>query len=268
MTSMSVRPLSKPPLDVPRGPVAKIVVSPWMWTAVTCLLLGLSGGIRFWREWQFSNLVAKSEVILFPLNDLPRDLQSWHASEGMETQLDPEVAKFAGSVEHIIRSYLDEKTGDQASTLVLYGLAIRTFGHMPDFCYPAAGYELVKGPTDRTITVPGVDVPVQYRWAIYMKRVNGVSRYEEAYHTFLHDGEWVSDIQGRWKSFRHKPGVFKIQIARPVTTLSEDSDGPCQGLLSDLVREISTRVAQAQSRRTTASAPSPATPPPGEKKAR
>jgi hypothetical protein len=213
-------------------------------------------------------LTAKSQVTLFPLNELPLKLQNWRANEGEEAQLDPEVAKFAGSVEHIIRNYLNEKTGDQASTLVLYGLAIRTFGHLPDLCYPAAGYQLVKGPIDRTITVPGVDVPVQYRWAIYMKRVNGVSRYEEAYHTFLHAGEWVSEIQGRWKSFRYKPGVFKIQIAHPVTTLTEDSEGPCQGLLSDLVREISTRVAQAQPQRTTASAPSSAPSPPGEKESR
>jgi Protein of unknown function (DUF3485) len=263
MTSMSVRPLSKPSHDTAR-PAAGIVVSPWLWMAVTCLLLGLSGGIRYWRDWQFSSLSARSEVMPFSLNELPRKLQSWQAGEGAEAQLDPEVARFAGSVEHVVRGYLDEKTGDQASVLVLYGLAAKVFGHLPDVCYPAAGYRPVKGPIERTITVPGVDVPVRYRWAIYMKRADGVSRYEEAYCTFLHNGEWLPDASARWKSFRYYPGMFKIQIAHPVSTLTEDSDGPCLGLLGELVREVTARAYPAKSDRATASAPSTATSPPVE----
>ena len=90
--------------------------------AVTCLLLGLSGGIRFWREWQFSALAVESAACPFPLAELPRTMGKWQATEDSEVQLDPEVVRFAGASEHIMRTYLDEKTGEQASVLALYGL--------------------------------------------------------------------------------------------------------------------------------------------------
>jgi hypothetical protein len=107
--------------------------------------------------------------------------------------------------------------------------------------YPATGHRLVKGPIDRTITVPGLAVPLRYRWAIYAKQVGGISRYEESYYTFQHKGDWLPDAADRWKMFRYDPGVYKIQISREVSSLSEDGEGPCESLLADIVRQINDR---------------------------
>ena len=79
--------------------------------------------------------------------------------------------------------------------------------------------------------MPGVKEPVRYRWAIYTKREGGVNRYEEAYFTFLHDGDWVPDAADRWKMFRYHPGLFKVQISHAVSSLSENGEGPCESLL-------------------------------------
>ena len=94
-----------------------------------------------------------------PWPSCPGPLGTWQASEDSDVQLDPEVARIAGSSDHIVRTYLDEKTGEQASALVLYGLAAAVFGHTPDVCYPAAGYQLVKGPIDRSIDGAGREGP-------------------------------------------------------------------------------------------------------------
>jgi Protein of unknown function (DUF3485) len=246
MTSTTIRPLIGLPIETPRRPAAaRAAMSPWMWMAVTCLLLGISGGIRVWRDWQFATLAGKSEPAPFPLAELPRTLGTWQAGAGEDTQLDPGVARFAGASDHIVRGYLDEKTGEKASNLVLYGLAWKVFAHTPEACYPAAGYQLVKGPIDRSIAVPGVEGPVRYRWAIYMKRVGGISRYEESYYTFRHNGEWLPDVADRWKLFRYQPGLFKIQIQHPVSSLSENGEGPCESLLVENVRQISSRLSAA-----------------------
>jgi hypothetical protein len=240
MTSMSLRPPMSSPIQVPRQPMAaKAFMSPWKWMAVTCLILGISGGVRYWREWKFASLAEKNEAAPFPLAQLPRAAGTWQAGENSETQLNPDVARIAGSTDHVVRNYLDEKTGEQASILVLYGLAATVFAHTPEVCYPASGYQIVKGPVDGTLTVPGVTVPVRYRWAIYVKRNGGTYRYEEAYYTFLHNGEWLPDIAGRWKMFRYHPGIFKVQISHPVTNLTEDGKGtPCELLLTEIIRQV------------------------------
>ena len=182
MTSMSVHPLlsvkAKKPQQTASTPA---VMSPWTWMAVTCLLLGISGGVRFWREWQFSALAVQKGASPFPLSQIPWALGTWQAKEGSEAQLDPLIARIAGASDHVMRDYDDQKTGERASALILYGLGTTVAFHTPDECYPATGHRLVKGPIDRTITVPGVKAPVRYRWAIYAKQDGGISRYVESY---------------------------------------------------------------------------------------
>jgi hypothetical protein len=274
MTSMSLRPRMSSPIEVPQRPTAaKALMSPWKWMAVTCLILGISGGVRYWREWKFASLSEKSEAAPFPLALLPRVAGTWQAGEGSESQLDPDVARLAGSTDHVVRTYLDEKTGEQASTLVLYGLAAWVYGHTPEACYPAAGYQTVKGPVDGTITLPGLlTEPVRYRWAIYVKRDagTGLNRYEEAIYTFRHNGEWLPDVAPRWKMFRYHPGLFKVQIAHPISSLSESGKGgPCELLLTELVRQVEERltaggpgqaVTSAQTPETAAKTPEAAAP--------
>jgi hypothetical protein len=222
---------------------AQAVMSPWRWLAVTGLLLAISGGIRFWREWQFAALAARSEACPFPLAQLPRTMGTWRADESSEIPLDPEVALFAGASDHIARNYIDEKSGERASALILYGLGHLVSLHTPDVCYPTAGYRLVKGPIDHSITVEGVKGPVRYRWAIYMKRIGRISRYEETYCTFLHRGDWLSEAAtSRWKVFRYDPGLFKVQIAAPVSSLGDNRESPCEGLLKEIVRQINDRL--------------------------
>src|SRR3954454_15785631 len=165
MTSMSVRPLMNASADAPqRTATTRAVMSPWAWMAVTCLLLGLSGGIRFWREWQFATIAAQGQSSPFPLAGLPWTMGTWQAREGSEAQLDPQIARIAGASDHIARDYDDRKTGERASALILYGPGTTVTFHTPDVCYPATGHRPVRGPIDRTIAVPGVKAPVRYRW--------------------------------------------------------------------------------------------------------
>jgi hypothetical protein len=239
MTSMSVRPLlSMKAEDSRRTASTRAVMSPWTWMAVTCLLLAISGGVRFWRDWQFSALATQKAVSPFPLSQIPWAVGTWQAREGSEAKLDPLIARIAGASDHITRDYDDQKTGERAAVLILYGLGTNVAFHTPDVCYPATGHRLVKGPIDRTITVPGVEVPVRYRWAIYAKQVGGISHYVESYYTFHHKGDWLPEAAVRWKMFRYDPAVYKIQISRDVSSLSENGEGPCESLLAELVQQI------------------------------
>ena len=260
MTSISVRPPHSTPAQAPEGVSPKVGGSPWAWMIVACLLLGISGGIRLWRELQFASLAAGSSLPPFRLEELPRDLGNWQSVREKDSQLDPQVALIAGSSDNIIRTYVDRKSDEQVSALIIYGPSQQVFAHTPDACYPSAGYQLVRGPVDRELHVPGLKATVHYRWAIYMKRVGGIGQYVEAYHCFYYNGEWIPDAADRWKSFRYHPSMFKVQLSRDVTGLSDEVHAPSESILGDFIREISDRLSGQNTDGSSGTTPMPASP--------
>jgi Protein of unknown function (DUF3485) len=254
MTSISVSRSSESPLSTARPSAAKIPASPWAWMVVTCVLLGISGGIRFWRDRHFQIHAEESRTCPISLKDLPKTLGSWHAIEGSDVRLDPEVAQVAGSSDHLARTYRDEKSGELVAVLVLYGLAHQVFGHTPEVCYLAAGYHGVVGPIDRQLHMEGLIDPVRFRTAIFTKRVGGIGQYAEIYHSFLFNGQWLPEAASRYKLFRYYPGIFRILLQRDVAALSTE-DSPTESLFKELVREINSRVAQSKTRSASVAAP-------------
>jgi hypothetical protein len=238
VTSFSDSSTLKPIKAVERAPI-----SPWMWLAVTCVLLSVSGGIRFWREQQFRTLARDSATCPFPLNELPRSSGTWSAQEGKDSQLDPQISQLAGSSDHFIREYKDTKTGETATVLVLYGSADSVFGHNPDICYPSVGFQHVIPPLDRGLTTSTSEKPVTFRASYFTKLVAGVPQYVEVFCTFLHNGQWLPDVASRWKMFRSHPGMFKIQIQRQTAGLTTE-DSPIESLLRVTVDEIERRLNQ------------------------
>jgi hypothetical protein len=238
---MSVRPLLSAPTRDAKPAPAKAAASPWVWMVVTCLLLGLSGGIRFWRDWQFRLRAEKGAICPFPLSELPKSLGGWQWIEGSESQLEPEVARIAGSTDNIARDYVHEKGGERVSILALYGLAATVFAHAPDVCYPAHGYRVIIPPEDRQLSIPGMKAPVVCRAAIYSQQVGATERFKVVYHTFCHDGQWVPELLSRWKSFRYHPGAFKIQLERTLSGELNLDDGPSESLLTQFIQEIHRR---------------------------
>lgn len=208
--------------------------------AVVCLLLGVSGAVRYWRDFQFLRIENQSKTAPFPLKELPMVLGSWRALEGVETTLDPEIARIAGSSDHVIRTYVNDETGDRAAVLVLYGLASLVWGHTPEVCYPSVGFQPLTTARDVDVALEdGESVP--FREALYGKSRAGASSYHEVYYSFRNAGEWRTEMASRWKRFRSNPDMFKVQIERRVKSADLDGDA-CRDLLAGLVEAIEERV--------------------------
>ena len=211
----------------------------WRLVAVVCLLLGVSGAVRYWRDFQFLRIENQSKTAPFPLKALPMVLGSWRALEGVETTLDPEIARIAGSSDHVLRTYVHEETGERATVLVLYGLATLVWGHTPEVCYPSVGFQPLTAADDVAIALEdGRSVP--FREALYGKSQAGASSYHEVYYSFRNADEWRTEMASRWKQFRSHPGMFKIQVERRVKSTDLDDDA-CHDLLAGLVEEIDKR---------------------------
>lgn len=234
-------PASKTPESPPSPPAKRTDSAGWNRRLVVaaCLLLGISGATRYWREFQFLQIRNQSKDAPFPLKELPMVVGSWRALEGVEATLDPEVARIAGSSDYILRTYVDEATGERATVLVLYGLASIVWSHTPDICYPAVGFQPIVPPRDAPVTLSdGSEVP--FREALYGKSEGGSASYQEVYYSFRNAGEWRPLMSDQWKRFRSNPGMFKIQIERRANGTTLDS-GACNGLLAGLVEAINER---------------------------
>ena len=220
--------------------------SSWRWGIAACLLLAISGGVRHWRDYQFRSLADLGAVSPFPLSELPEHLGEWRAIEGTDTQLDPEIARVAGSSDHVLRSYMNVRSGQTVSVLVLYGLAGTVFAHTPQACYPAAGYQSVMDPVDYPFSIEGTELKGLYRRGFYSRTVGGLTQYVEVVHTFLHRGEWIANLAPRWKMFRYHPGSFKIQLQLLTSELSTETSSS-ESLLKEISRYIDFRVSRARS---------------------
>lgn len=215
----------------------------WRLVVVVCLLLGISGAVRYWREFQFLQIKTQSETAPFPLKELPMILGSWRALEGVETTLDPEIARVAGSSDHVLRTYVNDETGERVTVLVLYGLASLVWGHTPEVCYPSVGFHPLVAPRDAPVALEdGKMVP--FREALYGKSRAGSSSYHEVYYSFRNAGEWRTEMASQWKRFRTNPGMFKIQIERRVKR-PELGDEACHDLLAGLVEAIEQRTSDS-----------------------
>lgn len=231
--------------------------SPWKWMVLTCLLLGVSGGVRAYRDHQFAKLSSELKASPFPLAELGGSLGSWHAVENSDIKLDPEIARIAGSSDHIVRSYIDSQSGETVHVMVLYGLAQDIFSHTPEICYPASGYLNVGAPKDRAIPIssePTISQPVRFRTQVFHRSTGpGMVQYTESAYSFrlgdTHEGTWRPDMASEWKSFRRQPGMFKIQMSRDVSAAAASPDAPqskiCDSLMTELVKEIEHRLASS-----------------------
>jgi len=232
--------------DQPRRDVGSRSRYEWTWILLVGVFLGVSGGVRYWRDWQFQSLSKESERPPFSLKEFPRVLGDWRKVKGLETTLDPEIARISGSSDHIIRTYTNERTGESVVVMVLYGLAQLICSHTPAVCYPAAGFKSVPPTRVVDISVPESAAKVPFREDYFVKYGGGAAIHEQVYHSFRNAGEWGPDMQSRWKSFRYNPGMFKVQIQRRDAGDVKKDDSGLEAFLGNIVREINRRQISAK----------------------
>lgn len=217
----------------------------WIWALLFCVVLGVSGGIRYVRAWQFQSLDKESEKPPFPLQAFPEILGDWHKVEGSEITLDPQVAQIAGTnaKDHLIRTYANTKNGEKVSVMILYGLAYLVWPHTPEACYPAAGFKSVPPSRDVDIDVPETTIKARFREQNFAKYQTGVGIYQQVYYSLRNAGEWGLNPENRWKSFRYNPGMFKVQVQRQVVAVGKAENNSLEELLGKIIQEIEQRLA-------------------------
>jgi hypothetical protein len=245
MTTLYAETRVKPTVTKNALPVARSKIAPWTWMVVTCVMLGISGGVRFWRDYEFRALAEEYANCPFPLKDFPRELGNWRGVDGSDAQLDPLIARLAGSSDHLIRTYVDEKSGERVTALVLYGPALNVYGHSPEQCYPSTGFTALREPKDRSFSLPDGSGGGQYRYGYYVKRIGATTECTEVFHGFLYDGQWLASAADRWKSFRYHPGMFRVMLDRQIAGVPNEENTDNDLVMESLFRAIAGEITKA-----------------------
>jgi len=237
----------EPNMAVPARPAAEPVrgrsAARWVRVALACLVLAASGGIRWWQARQVEAVLAGGRNAPFPLDELPMVLGDWR---GEATELDPKIARRTGATDLITRRYVDQRTGATVEAIVLYGPSTEVYGHIPEVCYLAAGYDKLAGPDVRTIRAGAEEVP--FRSLLYSKGEGGQADLHEVYYSWRYRTHWSPEVVNTYKRFERIPGMLKVHLARRVTEHERrDIGNPCESFLSVLLPELERRLAAASS---------------------
>jgi hypothetical protein len=229
------------------GPARDGGLGRWVRVGLACLVLAASGGVRWWQARQVEAVLEGGRNAPFPLNDLPMVLGDWR---GEPTTLDPKIARRTGATDLITRRYVDQRTGATVEAIVLYGPSTEVYGHIPEVCYLAAGYDKVAGPDPRTVKAgagagAGAEA-VPFRALLYSRGEGGQADLHEVYYSWRYQTHWSPDVVNVYKRFERIPGMLKVHLARRVTEHERrDIGNPCESLLEVLLPELERRLAAA-----------------------
>ena len=216
----------------------------WTWPIAAILLVGASGMVRAWQDFRIEEAAESVRQAPFPLSEISKSLGPWRAF-GEDRVLEAEILEIAGASDYLNRVYVDERTGQVLSVLVVFGPAEEIVGHSPAVCYPAVGYEPSAVEKDAPLDVPGEPDPV-LRSCIYTQGQGATLDLQEVYWSFRHEGVWTPTSNGTRKTFRSHPAMFKVQVERFVGPAeTRGANNPSEELLKLLIPEIEAKIAAA-----------------------
>ena len=214
----------------------------WLRLVMVAAILAASGGARLWQERRIERVLEVGRASPFPLASLPMKIGSW---EGSAATMDPKIVRITGSTDLVARHYVDRRTGVGLDVIVLYGPTSDMIFHMPEVCYPSAGFEAMPGAFGRPIVVETLGLApftVPFRALAYTKGEGGLADSQEVYYSLRYDGQWTTRTVSH-KASKRIPGMYKIQLSRRISDREKrDIDNPCEPFLAALVGEIEARL--------------------------
>jgi Protein of unknown function (DUF3485) len=214
----------------------------WSRVALACAILIAAGLLRWWQEQRIQAVIETGKVSPFPLKSLPMTLGSWRVPGDKEGTLEPEIVQATQSVDYIQRHYVNEQTGVGVDVLVLYGPS--TIAHVPEVCYPGAGYKQIDAPRSRVFPVVGGQA--EFTSLIFAKGEGGAVDRQQVFYALRYGGHWSADLD--YKVINRLPGLYKIQLTRRVGERERlDVGNPCEAFLEAMLPEMERRITEPSS---------------------
>jgi hypothetical protein len=235
--------LTEPPHAARRGGFAA-----WGRVFLVCALLVASGLIRTWQDRRLQYGLSQGRTAVVPLPTVPRELGPWL---GIDTKLDPQIARITAADLIVTRRYTNRNTGVTVDVILLFGPPFAVSLHSPTVCYPSAGFQVAEEPSERVVEIdepagaagsPGGKAParlaVPLLAGLYAKGEGAQADLQEVYWTWWYDGHWTPYTQNK-KLLDRVPSIIKVHTSRrAVRGEQRDANNPNEALLRLLLPEI------------------------------
>jgi hypothetical protein len=177
------------------------------------------------NRWTSSAALERSAA---RLADLPLTLGDW---DGQEDKLDDGQVAAAEVAGHLLRRYVNRRTGDVVSVLVLCGRPGPVSLHTPEVCYRGAGYDQVGARVKQPVPGPGGEC-----WACrFQKPAAPTPENLRVFYTWNGGGPWEAPDNPRLH-FARRPALYKLYVIRPMLREDEPAaEDPALGLLRTLL---------------------------------
>jgi hypothetical protein len=158
---------------------------------------------------------------------------------GRPSEFDVKEYAQAGIVGGLFRRYVNRRTGDAVTLLIVCGLPGPISVHTPEVCYAGAGYEST-GPRDQTALPLGADQPPSAFWKVRMRKLRSIApELLEIHYGWSTTGTWRAPERDPRFEFAGSPSLYKMYVVRqaPSTGASGEAD-PSLEFLRVLVPEL------------------------------
>ncbi|MCO6457136.1 MAG: exosortase-associated EpsI family protein [Pirellulaceae bacterium] len=140
----------------------------------------------------------------------------------------------------VLRSYVNQDTGETVTVTVLQGPSGPISAHEPEICYSSRAYGVSEPRSIVELDVVG-DRPSEF-WALTLRSKDVDESLLRVYYGWTTDGVWQAPDVARW-TYGGKPFLYKIQLASLPAELS--AHDPCASFLRDFVPVLRRQVFQS-----------------------
>jgi hypothetical protein len=196
------------------------------------LTAAISSGVvhGLWtNRWGRSGAVEQASA---RLGDVALSLGDWEGRA--QPQLSEREVAIAGINGSLLRKYVNRRTGQGVSVLIVCGRPGPVSVHTPDVCYRGAGYET----TAEGRYTSGASAKGAFKVLTLRKQSATVPVHLRLMYAWGADGSWTAPDRPRL-AFARKPALYKLYVIRELPSPNEPLDkGPAVAFLKVLLPEL------------------------------
>ena len=197
------------------------------------LLLALSGIVHgLWSgRWGPS---PDLQAAAARCNDVPMIVGDW---QGHPTELDSRMLEMAEVLGYASRQYVNRRTKESLSILLICGRPGPISVHTPDICYAGAGYSMVRGQEHYRTESDGGAAPATF-WTARFTKEGAAPDPLRIFWGWSDRGPWSAPANPRL-AFARSGALYKLYVIRRLVKKDEPLDrDPCIDFLHDFLPEL------------------------------
>jgi hypothetical protein len=205
--------------------------------------VGVAYGV-FTDRWGPSGHLERAVAALKQVKDAPPAAGDWEPAAAPAQKIDEETLTIGGIKEYLHHGYVNPKTGEQVSVLVVCGRGGPIAAHTPEVCYGSAGFRRGREPVPTGVEAGGHRHTFQVG---QFAKPDAAQSKIEIFWAWSKDGgrTWDAPENPRL-AYGRLPAVYKVYVVREVLPTSKtDTGDPGRAFLEAAIPALGDALAPA-----------------------